>query len=287
MGTLLSGATPHTTDKSHQFISELEQQQHMLEQAGIYYTDFCNFCMPTPSRKVTSKYGHRWGRKHKGLDIKVQVGDTIRAAFSGVVSVSKYDAGGYGYYIVIGHRRGLETLYGHLAKLTVRPGQRVKAGDAIGLGGNTGRSTGSHLHFETRLNGKALDPTLLFDFHNQIFCYVNSQEDIHEEKTDYQELEKPDEQKLMLLGFPTATTFSLALTAPLPIQPNTADGDYDYALSRTATNTEYIRNTQTSITNHKAQTLPTVGASGRTFTDERQYWSSSSRQHSPVLHRLG
>ena len=123
--------------------------------------------MPTPSRVITSNFGRRWGRRHQGLDIKVYIGDTIRAAFSGKVRVVKYDGNGYGKYIVIRHNNGLETIYGHLSKQIVSPNQTVRAGQPIGLGGNTGRSTGSHLHFETRLAGVALNPALFFDFANQ------------------------------------------------------------------------------------------------------------------------
>lgn len=126
-----------------------------------------DFCMPTPSRVVTSNFGSRWGRMHKGLDIKVYIGDTIRAAFSGKVRVVRYEGGGYGNYIVIRHPNGLETIYGHLSKQLVEEDEEVKAGEPIGLGGNTGRSTGSHLHFETRLCGVALNPALMFDFRNQ------------------------------------------------------------------------------------------------------------------------
>lgn len=126
-----------------------------------------NFCMPTVSRVVTSNFGSRWGRQHKGIDIKVYIGDTIRAAFSGKVRMVKYNPSGYGKYIVIRHPNGLETIYGHLSKQLVSEDQEVRAGDVIGLGGNTGRSTGSHLHFETRLCGLALNPALMFDFRNQ------------------------------------------------------------------------------------------------------------------------
>lgn len=126
-----------------------------------------NFCMPTVSRVVTSNFGSRWGRQHKGIDIKVYIGDTIRAAFSGKVRMVKYNPGGYGKYIVIRHPNGLETIYGHLSAQLVSEDQEVRAGDVIGLGGNTGRSTGSHLHFETRLCGLALNPALMFDFRNQ------------------------------------------------------------------------------------------------------------------------
>lgn len=129
--------------------------------------DLRHFHMPTPSRVVTSNFGFRWGRQHKGLDIKVYIGDTIRAAFSGKVRIVRYEAAGYGNYIVIRHNNGLETIYGHLSKQLVKENQEVRAGEAIGLGGNTGRSTGSHLHFETRLCGVALNPALLFDFRDQ------------------------------------------------------------------------------------------------------------------------
>ena len=129
--------------------------------------DLRGFCMPTPSRVITSNFGARWGRQHKGLDIKVYIGDTIRAAFSGKVRIVKYEPKGYGKYVVIRHHNGLETYYGHMSKQLVRENEEVKAGDPIGLGGNTGRSTGSHLHFETRLCGVALNPALMFDFRNQ------------------------------------------------------------------------------------------------------------------------
>ena len=132
-----------------------------------FKVDLRGFVMPTPSRKITSRYGPRWGRSHKGLDVKVYVGDTIVAAFDGKVRVVKYDRNGWGYYVLIRHNNGLETLYGHLSKQLVTENQIVKAGQPIGLGGNTGRSTGSHLHFETRLVGTCIDPALMFDFARQ------------------------------------------------------------------------------------------------------------------------
>lgn len=132
-----------------------------------YKIDLRHFTMPTTSRVITSNFGSRWGRQHKGLDIKVYIGDTIRAAFSGKVRIVRYEAGGYGKYIVIRHNNGLETIYGHMSKHLVAENEQVRAGDPIGLGGNTGRSTGSHLHFETRLCGVALNPALMFDFRNQ------------------------------------------------------------------------------------------------------------------------
>lgn len=131
-----------------------------------YRIDLRGFCMPTPSRNVTSRFGYRpaFKRVHKGLDIKVCTGDTIVAAFDGKVRVVRYDEGGYGNYIVIRHNNGLETIYGHLSKQLVKGDQVVQAGEPIGLGGNTGRSFGSHLHFETRLAGEPINPELLFNF---------------------------------------------------------------------------------------------------------------------------
>ncbi len=131
--------------------------------------DLMGFCMPTESTKITDIFGYRPRRRrvHYGLDVKVQRGDTIRSAFDGKVRYVSYQRRGYGYYVVIRHPNGLETLYAHLTKRLVEENEVVKAGDPIGLGGNTGRSTGTHLHFETRLLGKALNPALMFDFPNQ------------------------------------------------------------------------------------------------------------------------
>jgi putative exported peptidase len=140
---------------------------HRIEMPDTFKIDLRHFCMPTNSRVVTSNFGSRWGRQHKGLDIKVYIGDTIRAAFSGKVRIVRYEPGGYGKYIVIRHPNGLETIYGHLSEQLVTENEVVRAGEIIGLGGNTGRSTGSHLHFETRLCGVALNPALMFDFRNQ------------------------------------------------------------------------------------------------------------------------
>ena len=147
--------------------------RYNVEMPKEYKIDLRHFCMPTPSRLITSNYGYRWGRQHKGLDVKVYIGDTIRAAFDGKVRIVKYEARGYGKYILIRHPNGLETVYGHLSKQLVKPDQIVHAGEPIGLGGNTGRSTGSHLHFETRFCGIAINPKFMFDFENQdIVCDV-------------------------------------------------------------------------------------------------------------------
>ena len=132
-----------------------------------YTIDLTGFHMPTPSTKITSPFGPRWRRMHNGLDLKVNIGDTIVAAFDGKVRIVKYERRGYGKYVVIRLDNGLETVYGHLSKQLVEENQLVKAGEVIGLGGNTGRSTGSHLHFETRFLGIAINPIYMFDFPKQ------------------------------------------------------------------------------------------------------------------------
>lgn len=117
---------------------------------------------------VTSNFGPRWRRMHYGVDLKVQIGDPIHSAFPGKVRVVGYHRSGYGKYVVVRHTNGLETVYAHLSAHNVQSGQEVHAGDIIGLGGNTGRSTGPHLHFEIRLLGVAINPVEIFDFTNKV-----------------------------------------------------------------------------------------------------------------------
>lgn len=129
------------------------------------------FSMPIQTSKivVTSPYGYRrqFKRHHRGIDLKLYTGDTIYASFSGKIRISNYEAKGYGNYIVIRHFNGLETIYGHMSKRLVKPDEYVYAGQPIGLGGNTGRSTGSHLHLETRFCGIPIDPRKIFNFEYQ------------------------------------------------------------------------------------------------------------------------
>ena len=135
--------------------------------ADVPYIDADGFCSPIGSgweRRVTSEFGNRVDpitgqrRGHTGMDLAVPTGTPIRAALPGAVTVSKYNAGGYGYYVMIDHGNGLATLYGHCSQLLARVGQNVQAGDIIALSGSTGRSTGPHLHFEVRVNGERTNP---------------------------------------------------------------------------------------------------------------------------------
>jgi murein DD-endopeptidase MepM/ murein hydrolase activator NlpD len=115
---------------------------------------------------VTSQFGPRRGFWHYGMDTRLQTGDPVLCAFNGKVRVIQNDRKGYGNVVVIRHHNGLETLYGHLSDVLVTVDQEVRSGEPIGLGGNTGRSTGAHLHFETRYCGEPFDPRKIIDFSN-------------------------------------------------------------------------------------------------------------------------
>lgn len=117
---------------------------------------------------VTSRYGYRNGRHHSGIDLDLETGDTVRACWSGKVRYAKYNDGGFGNLVIIRHYNGLETFYAHLSKFLVVPDQEVKAGDVIGLGGNTGRSYGSHLHFEIRFYDASINPEEIIDFQKRV-----------------------------------------------------------------------------------------------------------------------
>ncbi len=123
------------------------------------------FQMPVVNT-LTSKFGWREGRPHNGIDLDLEVWDTVRTAFPGMVRVAKY-YGGYGRVVVVRHYNGLETLYAHLHRLKVQPGDTVQAGELVGLGGSSGHSTGSHLHFECRYKGVPLNPLAFIDYDEQ------------------------------------------------------------------------------------------------------------------------
>ena len=123
-------------------------------------------CPSQGSVHPRGKYGPRRRRQHQGVDLPLKTGDPVYATFCGRVRISQYNKGGYGNLVIIRHDNGLETYYGHLSERMVEPGQWVEAGQIIGLGGSTGRSTGPHLHFETRYYGQSFDPERLIDFKN-------------------------------------------------------------------------------------------------------------------------
>lgn len=123
------------------------------------------FYRPVPGH-ISSNFGFRpsFGRMHKGIDIALKTGDPVKSALAGVVNFVGYDPDGYGYYVCVTHKNGMETRYAHLSKTLVSVGQAVNAGQTLGLGGATGNATGPHLHFETLISGQAINPTTLFAF---------------------------------------------------------------------------------------------------------------------------
>lgn len=138
-----------------------------LDAPKSYNIRLTRFSMPLKNNIiVTSKVGYRkrFGRNHNGVDLVGHIGDTIYSCFDGKIRMVDYQPKGYGRVVVIRHYNGLETIYGHMSKQFVSENQYIHHGDPIGLVGNTGRSTGPHLHLETRFCGKMIDPEKIFDF---------------------------------------------------------------------------------------------------------------------------
>ena len=167
-------------------------QYHCPYQGDVYYR---------------GKFGIRRGRRHQGVDLPLKTGEPIYATFTGKVRISKY-MGAYGNLVVIRHENGIETFYGHLSKRLVERGDWVNAGDVIGYGGSTGRSTGPHLHFETRYKGYAFDPQWLIDFkegklRHRLFVlkkkyfsiYSNYEQDFEDEMKNEEEDKKEDAER--------------------------------------------------------------------------------------------
>ena len=126
--------------------------------------EFRCFVMPVET-KINSQFGWRWNRPHKGLDLHLQTGDPVKAAFDGVVRYAQYNNGGYGNLVIIRHYNGLETYYAHLSKINVAPNGIIKAGEILGEGGCSGsRCTGPHLHFETRYKDQPFNPQEIIAF---------------------------------------------------------------------------------------------------------------------------
>lgn len=130
----------------------------------LFHNLDCDYAHPTCG-VVTSDFGPRRKRFHYGIDLDLESGDGVVSAFEGIVRIVKYSPS-YGYYVVMMHNNGLETLYAHLSKTHVKTGDYLQAGDLVGLGGNTGRSRGSHLHFEVRFQGQQINPRSIISFEN-------------------------------------------------------------------------------------------------------------------------
>lgn len=121
----------------------------------------CSGYYPPVKGSITSGYKMRWGVWHKGIDYEGRTGDTVKCAFNGVVRYAQMNYGGYGNLVIVRHYNGLETYYAHLSEIAVIPGQKINSGEYLGKVGNTGHSTGPHLHFECRILENSFNPILL------------------------------------------------------------------------------------------------------------------------------
>jgi len=126
--------------------------------------DLSGFVFPTAGSTITSPFGPRRKRFHYGTDIGLAYGDTVVAVLDGIIRVVNYQPRGYGHYVIIRHKDSLETVYAHFSRSLVEVNQEVKAGDPIGLGGSTGRSTGPHMHFEMRYLGNPFNSTKIINY---------------------------------------------------------------------------------------------------------------------------
>ena len=185
------------------------EQKDLPDQWSIWLVDSLDqyHCPFQGSIHSRGKFGVRRGRRHQGVDIPLKVGEPVYATFTGKVRMSKY-MGAFGNLVVIRHDNGIETFYAHLSKRNVEAGDWVNAGDVIGLGGSTGRSTGPHLHFETRYNGFAFDPQWLIDFEKGILrhrlfvlkkkyfnIYSNYEQDFEDEIKNAEDDKKEDAER--------------------------------------------------------------------------------------------
>lgn len=152
-------------DVSSIFSPDEEQLKRDSSIMIVFRGEGAPYSHPVPGI-VTSNFGWRDSAAHNGIDLDLRTGDKVKCIFDGVVRIAKRNSS-YGKVVVIRHYNGIETLYAHLSKINVKPGQKVKSGQTIGLGGSTGKSTGSHLHFETRFKGMPLNPNFLISFKDQ------------------------------------------------------------------------------------------------------------------------
>ncbi len=135
-------------------------------------SNLSHFHMPILTGRITSRYGMRRSRHHNGIDIGAPQGTPLYATFDGRIRCAMYHSGGYGNIVIIRHTNGLESWYGHMCRIIVSAGEYVKSGQIIGYLGNTGRSTGPHLHYELRYKDQVFDPSFIIDFDNKNLRYT-------------------------------------------------------------------------------------------------------------------
>ena len=162
-----------------------------LAEGTIQFLDFSGAHFPTiHGTRINSPYGIRKFRLHRGVDLHISIGDSIVAAYPGKVVVSKYNRRGYGHYVMIEHANGTRTLYGHLKKRLVNVGDMVEGGELIGWGGNTGRSSGPHLHFEIRYGEVNIDPATVFNLEEGTLLENSNQYSIAIAAASHNEIQK-------------------------------------------------------------------------------------------------
>jgi len=155
----------------------------------LFHDVQCDYAHPTCG-EITSEFGFRRTRYHYGIDINLETGDEVLAVFEGTVRVARYSPS-YGYYVIVRHLNGLETLYAHLSQINVSAGKYIQAGDRLGLGGNTGHSRGSHLHFEVRFLGQQINPRDVISFED----YTCSTKELCISPANFDYLRKVEKQK--------------------------------------------------------------------------------------------
>ena len=180
-------------------VAEPEEDSEELESLGnselaegtVQFLDFTGAHFPTlHGTRINSPYGIRRFRLHRGVDLHINVGDSIVAAYPGKVVVSKYNRRGYGHYVMIEHANGTRTLYGHLKKRLVNVGDMVEGGQLVGWGGNTGRSSGPHLHFEIRYGDVNIDPATVFNLEEGVLLENTDQYSIAVAAASHNEIQK-------------------------------------------------------------------------------------------------
>ncbi len=162
---MLNPNTVYQNWNTHSIVYRTDTFKHSFDSITLVLADTAKglkYCHPF-NGNITSHFGYRRYRQHYGTDIDLVTGDTVRAAFDGKIRITKYNKG-FGKVVVIRHANELETVYAHLSKILVDSNEIIKSGQVIGLGGNTGRSTGSHLHYEVRYMGRALDAENIINF---------------------------------------------------------------------------------------------------------------------------
>ena len=166
---VLTSISQAPTNKRYNATGSWGQSEHFISTPLAPSMMGSQLYLPGKGR-ISSGFGYRAmdSKVHKGIDIAMPVGDTVRVVMPGVIESISYEHKGYGKYVTVKHDNGMQTRYAHLSNSLVTSGQRVDGNQPIALSGNTGKTTGPHLHFEIRYLGQAIDPTSVIDFNSTL-----------------------------------------------------------------------------------------------------------------------